>query len=122
MDISLLNKFIEPTEQMRIKSGILQSAVFKIKVDSGYASGTVNAEYKDLSIISFNSKTGSEDGILDKISSFVGKIFVVRKNNIPDEAGNLKTGKVDYIHKPDEPFTQYVWFALRSGLGDVVGF
>lgn len=122
MDVTKLNSFIEPGEHHRIKSGILQSAKFNIEVNSGHASGTLLVEYKDLTIAILNKKTGSEKGIIDRISSLLSKIFVIRENNMPDEKGSIKIGKTNYIRHPDDYFFQFIWFALRNGVADVVGF
>ncbi len=122
MDATKLNSFIEPAEQQRIKSGIIQSATYNISVNSGHATGSLRVVYKDLSIAVLSKNTGSEKGIFDRISSYIGKTFVIKGSNKPDEKGLLMIGKIKYTRKPDEPFFQFVWFALRSGIGDVVGF
>jgi hypothetical protein len=59
MDVTTLNSFIEPAEHKRIKSGVLQSAMFNINVNSGNASGTLQVAYKDLSIADLDKNTGS---------------------------------------------------------------
>lgn len=122
MDVKKLNSFIEASEQKRIKSGILQSATFNINVNSGRASGTVAIVYNDLSIVEINSNTGSENGIFDRIASIFGKLFVIRSSNMPDADGLIKTGEIKSVRKPANPFLQFVWLALRSGVGDIVGF
>ncbi|PKL82084.1 MAG: hypothetical protein CVV24_11965 [Ignavibacteriae bacterium HGW-Ignavibacteriae-3] len=122
MDLTRLNEFIEAGEHRRIKSGILNSASFNINVHSGRASGTLRAEYKDLSIAILNEETGSEKGIFNRILSFVGKVFVIRGTNLPDEKGIMKIGEVRYVRNPADYFLQYLWFALRSSVADAAGF
>jgi hypothetical protein len=122
MDVTRLNAFIEASEYQRIKSGVLESANFNIDVNSGHASGTLRVAYKHLSVAIINKKTGSEKGISDWISSIYGKIFIIRGHNMPDKKGLMKIGVVKYTREPDEPFIQFLWLALRSGVGDVVGF
>jgi len=122
MDVTELNSFIEPGENQRIKSGVIQSAAFNINVNSGQASGTLRVLYSDLSVAVLNENTGSEKGVFDRIASFFGKTFIIRKSNIPDKNGLLKIGEIKYSRNPDDYFFQFVWFALRSGVGDVVGF
>ncbi len=80
MDVTELNSFIEPGEHQRIKSGILQSASFNINVNSGHASGTLRVVYKDVTIAVLNKNTGSEKGIFNRIVSFFGKVFVIRRD------------------------------------------
>ncbi len=122
MDVTKLNAFIEPGEHHRIKSGILQSAAFNINVNSGHANGTLRVLYKDLTIAILDKDTGSEKGIFNRILSFFGKIFVIRGTNMPDEKGLMKIGEIKYTRKPQDYFLQFVWFALRGGVADVVGF
>jgi hypothetical protein len=122
MELSSLNGFLEIAEHRHIKSGILHGATFAINVDSGRATGYVRAEYNDLSFAVLNKNTGSENGMLDKISSFIGKTFIIRGNNTPDKSGSLKIGVVKYTRNPNDPFIQFAWFALRSGVGNLVGF
>jgi hypothetical protein len=122
MDVTELNQFIEAGEHQRIKSGILQSAEYTIDVHSGHASGSLRVAYKDLTIAILNKKTGSEKGIFDRIMSRIGRMFVIRKTNMPDEKGLMKIGKIEYTRNRDDYYLQFMWFALRGGVGDVVGF
>jgi hypothetical protein len=122
MELRALNAFLEKAEQIRIKAGVLQSATFEISVASGRASGTVRAVYSDLSIAAINKQTGSEKGLGDGIASFIANTFKIRGTNMPDPAGAVEVGKVSYSRKGDEVFLQFTWFALRSGLKDLVGF
>ncbi len=122
MDATKLNSFVEAGEHQRIKSGILESASFTINVNSGHASGTLRLAYKDLTIAILNKDTGSEKGIFDRIVSFFGKIFIIRKTNMPDENGLMRMGEIKYTRNPEDYFLQYLWFALRNSVADVVGF
>ena len=122
MDATILNSFIEAGEHHRIKSGTIHSARFKIDVNSGISSGSFQVEYQDLSIAVLNKNTGSEKGLFDRISSIFAKIFVIRGTNMPDEKGLMKIGETKYKRNPDDYFFQFVWFALRNGVADVVGF
>ena len=122
MDVTVLNSFIEPSEHQRIKSGVLQSASFNINVNSGYASGALNAIYKDVSIVFLDENTGSEKGIFNQILSLFGKVFIIRGSNMPDEEGLIKIGEIKYARKPTDYFFQFLWFALRGGVADVLGF
>jgi hypothetical protein len=122
MEASKLNSFIEAGEHHRIKSGIINSAKFNINVVSGHASGELYAVYNDLSIVVLNNITGSENGIIDRVSSLFGKMFVIRGSNLPDKQGNMKIGAIKYSRASDDYFMQFLWFGLRNGLADVVGF
>ena len=122
MDLSRLNPWLGPSDQTRIKSGTLGSASFNIVVNAGSATGHVRAVYRDLVVASISARTGSENGLVERFSSWVAKNVKIRGTNAPDKAGAMKIGTVKYSRKKSDPFFGFTWFALRSGLGDVVGF
>jgi hypothetical protein len=122
MDLSPLNSMLEISDQMRIKTGVLQEATFDVNVVSGRASGTLRGVYRDLTVAAINNQTGSEKGFSDGITSFVANTLKIRGTNVPDASGSIKIGEVKYTRQPDDPFIQFMWFALRTGVRDVVGF
>jgi hypothetical protein len=122
MDLSPLNSMLEISDQMRIKTGVLQEATFNVDVVSGRASGTLRGIYNDLTLAAINKETGSENGFSDGFTSFIANNFKIRKTNVPDKSGSMKIGIVKYIRQPDDPFIQLEWFALRTAVRDVVGF
>jgi len=122
MDIRALNPFLETAEQMRIVTGVLQSATFDITVGSGHARGNVRAVYRDLILAAIDRRSGSQNGAADLFASFIANTFKIRGTNVPDNSGEMKIGRVKYMRQRDDPFLRFVWFALRSGVGDVVGF
>jgi hypothetical protein len=119
MELSALNSFLEVSDHMRIKSGVLQEATYEVNVVSGRANGTIRGVYTNLSLAVMNKKTGSEKSTLERIASFIGNKFTIRQNNVE---GSMKIGRINYARVPDDPFFQYIWFALRTGVRDVVGF
>jgi len=122
MHLNTLNPFITIAEHVRIKSGYLENARFGVNVTAGHASGTVRAVYRDLTLAAIDKETGSEKGVTNRIASFIANTFKIRGTNVPDKSGSIKIGEVKYIRRHDDPFFRFVWFALRSGVGDVVGF
>jgi hypothetical protein len=82
----------------------------------------VRAVYRQLRLAAIDKDTGSEKGLSDRIASFIANTFKIRGANVPDKSGSMKIGEVRWARARDECFTQFAWFALRSGLGDVVGF
>jgi len=122
MDVTELNSFLEPSENHRVKSGLLKSAAFNINVVAGRANGNLRLEYQDLTLAIINKETGSEKGIINRISSLFSKIFVIRGTNMPDDKGAMKIGETKYTRSPNDYFFQFIWFALRNGVADIVGF
>jgi hypothetical protein len=122
MELSALNLFLEKAEQKRIKSGVLHAATFEIHVALGRASGNVRAVYRDLTLAAINKQTGSEKGFVDGITSYIANTYKIRGTNVPGTSGSMRLGKVKYLRQSGDPFFGFVWFALRSGVADVVGF
>jgi hypothetical protein len=118
MDLRALNSFLEVSDHIRIKAGVLKEATYEIVVDSGRASGTVQGIYKDLTIAAIDQQTGSEKGLSNTLTSFIANSLTIRRNNVP---GSMKIGVVNYIQVRDDPFFQYEWFALRTGVRNVLG-
>ena len=119
LDLTRLNTFLEIAEQTRIKSGSAQEASFEIDVTAGQARGRVRALYQDLELAVLNKQTGSEKGLGNRFVSFLENVKT-RKANVPDALGSMNEGKVNYTRKPDDEFQQFVWFALRSGVLDLL--
>ncbi len=122
MELSALNPFLETAEQKRIKSGFLHAATFEINVARGRASGNVRAVYRDLTLAAINKQTGSERGFVDGIVSYIANTYTIRGTNELSNSGLIRLGKVKYLRQRDDPFFRFVWFALRSGVADIVGF
>ncbi len=118
MNLYALNPFLEIAEQNRITSGYLYTSSFDIGVRAGRATGTVRAAYKNLEIESIDRRTGSGDGIVNQLQTFIANRVIIRRDNL---GRDMKIGKVNYVRKRNDPFFGYVWFALRTGVGDVVG-
>jgi hypothetical protein len=82
----------------------------------------VRAVYRHLTIAAINKHTGSEKGFFDRISSLFANTFKIHGTNVPDKSGAMKMGEVKYERKSNETFVEFAWFAVRSGIMDLVGF
>jgi hypothetical protein len=122
MDLSPINSFLEISDQMRIKTGVLQEATFDVDVVSGKASGTLRGVYTDLTLAAIDKNTGSEKGFSNGFVSFIANHFKIRRTNVPDKSGSIKIGEVKYLRVRDDPFIQFEWFALRTAVQNIVGF
>ncbi len=122
MDVTRFNDYLEPSQHVRLKSGRLEEATFDIEVNSGHATGTVRAVYSDLNVAVLDRETGSAGGLKNKLTSFLANKLKIRNDNLPNQKGEVKIGRVDHVRKPGEGLFQFLWFALRSGLADVAGF
>ena len=120
MDLTRLDAFLELAEHTRIKSGSVQEASFEIDVTAGHARGHLRAVYRDLEIAVLDKQTGSAAGLVDRVSSFFANALKVRNANTLEASGANKEGLVDYTIRPDDEFQQFVWFALRTGVLDII--
>jgi hypothetical protein len=120
MDLTRLAAFLETAEHTRIKSGSAQEAAFEIDVTAGQARGRVRAIYRDLEIAVLDKQTGSAKGLGDRITSLLANALKIRHSNAPDASGSMKEGAVNYTRRPEDEFLQFAWFALRSGVLDVI--
>jgi hypothetical protein len=120
MDLTRLDPFLEITEHTRLTSGTLQQAAFEIDVAAGQARGHVLASYGNLEIAMLDKQTGTKQGIDNLVASFLANELKIRSTNSPDAAGLMKQGKVNYTRKPGDEFQQFTWFALRSGVLDLI--
>ena len=120
MDLTRLDAFLDIAEHTRIKSGNVQEAAFEIDVTAGRARGRVRATYGNLEIAVLGKQTGSEKGFDNRVASFFANLLKIRKSNAPDASGAMKEGAVNYTRRPDEEFQQFAWFALRTGVLDII--
>jgi hypothetical protein len=120
MDLTRLDAFLGIAEHIRIKSGSAQEASFEIEVTDGHARGRVRAIYRDLEIAVLDKKTGTEKGFDNRVASFLENALKFRNSNAPDAAGPMKEGKVNYTRRPGDEFQQFAWFALRTGVLDII--
>ena len=120
MDLTRLDAFLDIAEHTRIKSGSAQEAAFEIDVTAGQARGRVRAIYKDLEIAVLDKQTGTEKGLDNRVASFLANVLKIRNANAPDASGSMKEGEVNYTRRPEDEFLQFAWFALRTGVLDVI--
>jgi hypothetical protein len=120
MDLTRLDAFLEIAEHIRIKSGSAQEASFEIEVTDGHARGRVRAIYKDLEMAVLDKQSGTEKGLDNRVTSFLMNEVKFRNSNAPDASGSMKEGEVKYTRRPDDEFQQFAWFALRTGVMDVI--
>lgn len=119
MDLTRLDPFLDIDEHTQIKSGALKEAAFEIDVAAGQARGHVVGSYGNLEIALLDKRTGAKEGIDDRVASFLANILKIRSAN-PDASGLMKQGEVKYTRGPGDEFQQFAWFALRTGVLDII--
>jgi hypothetical protein len=120
MDLTRLDAFLDIAERTRIKSGSAQEAAFDIDVTAGQARGRVRGIYRDLEIAVLDKQTDTEKGLGNRVASFFANALKIRNSNAPNASGSMKEGEVKYTRRPEDEFLQFAWFALRTGVLDVI--
>jgi hypothetical protein len=80
----------------------------------------LRAIYGNLEIAVLDKQAGTEKGFDNRVASFLANLLKIRNSNAPDASGSMKEGEVNYTRRPEEEFLQFAWFALRSGVLDVI--
>jgi len=120
MDATVLASFLTIAENIGLQSGRTGEARFKFSVRGRISRGTVDVEYHDLKLQMVDRKTKKSSGLFDKVVSWLANWLVIKNDNVPGD--RYKTGVIDYTLPRDAAIMQTVWFPLRDGLGDVIGF
>ena len=120
MDLTDLDAFLNVDTHARIPSGTVKEATFEIEVVAGQARGHVQGAYQNLEIAVLDKQTGAETGFENRVASFLMNELKIRSSNAPHALSLAKEGEVNYTRKPDDEFQQYLWFALRSGVLDII--
>jgi hypothetical protein len=120
MDLTDLDAFLNVDTHARITSGTVKEATFEIEVVAGQARGHVQGAYQNLEIAVLDKQTGAETGFENRVASFLMNELKIRSSNAPHALSLAKEGEVNYTRKPDDEFQQYLWFALRSGVLDII--
>ena len=120
MNLTRLDAFLDIAEHTRIKSGNVQTAAFEIEVTAGQARGRVRGIYGDLALAVLDHRTGSAERIDHRAASFLLNALKIRSSNTPGASGSMREGEVNYARRPDDQFLQYLWFALRTGVLDII--
>lgn len=121
MNATGLNKFIVISDRVQIMTGDIKEVQFRINATGNTATAFVTPFYSGLSVHELNINTGKRSGIMEKINSFIANTFIIKKNN-PDGNEAVQSATTVYIRKSDNAFLEYVWIALRTALGSIVGF
>jgi hypothetical protein len=120
MDLTRLNPFLEAAANCRVKTGLLRELTFSAQSVGGHAQGQLRGLYEHLDL-EFLPRNG-QAAFVEGTKSFVVDEFLLRRTNLPQAGKPLAIGRMDYTRQPGESFVHFGWFALRSGMMDVLGF
>lgn len=119
MDLRSLNDMLEPVDGLRVEDGRLERLSFEGRVRSGRAIGAVRGRYRELAVVKVDPESGDQD-LPDMVESALLDAEIENAN--PSAAGGEpRIGRIDHRRSPDDPFFQFLWESLRSGLLELAG-
>ncbi len=119
MELATFNTFLPIAENIKVKSGWVKKASFKLKVRGRQATGVVTPQYIDFELEVLN-KSSKKAGFWEGIASFLANWLKIKNENVPGK--DMKVGTIAYTIPADASVFQALWFPVRDGLGKVIGF
>jgi hypothetical protein len=119
MDLRSLNDMFVPVAGIRLSSGRLERLAFDARVRDGRAAGSVRGRYRDLDVEKVDPASGRQS-LPDVVASLVMDAEI-RASNPPSDDGEARTGTIEHLRAPADPFFHFLWASLRSGLLSLVG-
>lgn len=119
MDVRSLNDMFVPVDGLRLVSGRVERLAFEARVRSGRASGSLRGRYAGLEMAKVDPESGDQS-LPDVVESAVLGAEI-HSSNPPSEDGDPRTGAIEHRRAPEDPFFQFLWEAVRSGLLSLVG-
>ncbi len=111
MQASHFNRFFEPSENMRIESGVVDQVVFAVNVRNGQATGHLKALYHDLKLAVLHPEKKKKR----KLLSVLGNLLIKSKNEQTEKKG-ARIGEISYQRLNDDGFVRLLWRAVKTGL------
>lgn len=118
MDLRSLNDMFVPLDGIRLTSGRLERLAFDARVRDGRAAGSVRGRYRELDVEKVDPESGRQS-LPDVVASLVLDADV-RSDNPASGDEEPREGTIENRRSPDEPFFQFLWESLRSGLLSLV--
>lgn len=119
MDLKTFNTFLPIAENIRVKNGWVKKATVRVKVRGLKSTGLVTPQYIDFELAVLNSKS-KKVGFWEGIASAIANWLKIKNENVPGP--DMKVGPIAYTIPRDASIFQAVWFPVRDGLGEVIGF
>ena len=115
MDLTALNPLLENMIFIRIKSGQIHDASFKIDATREGATGWVHFPYNNLKVQLLNKQDPNNPGLLLKASSRLINTFIIKSNN-PSAWGKFREGDVNVERDPKRTVSYHMSQSMRDGV------
>ncbi|MFD2513237.1 hypothetical protein ACFSRY_05120 [Pontibacter locisalis] len=115
MDFKALNPLLENLVFMRIKSGQIHKATFKIEATRNEATGQVHFPYNNLKVQLLNKHDPDNPGLVLKTGSRLINMFVIKSNN-PSSWGKFREGDVKEARDPKRSVSYHISQSMLDGV------
>ncbi|KER09492.1 MAG: hypothetical protein HY22_11200 [[Candidatus Thermochlorobacteriaceae] bacterium GBChlB] len=119
-DVKQLNSFAASEARVMFPSGKVERVSFSVEVEDGFATGSVQAIYKDLSLKVLPQNRKYQAGLLEGVISFVANTFVVHRECKIEKGKPLRSGKIAVRKKKEKAFFEFFWETLWQGIQGVI--
>lgn len=115
MDMTAFNQMIEPTEYLRIESGVINSMDFEASANSEYVEGELMMLYSDLKIKGLRKVTKKERDEMGFFSALAN--VVIRQFNPPkNKEGEPVSSQIFFVRDKNKGIFNYLAKGLISGI------
>ncbi|MEO6721540.1 MAG: hypothetical protein ABIN67_14320 [Ferruginibacter sp.] len=114
-DLSVLNPFLVPFENVKITSGIVDSTLFSAVGREDIALGEMDIHYRKLRIKFIKDGDPDKSTFVQKVVSFIANTFVIKNNN------TNRKGIIFYKHSGSQSFVNYIVQITLSGISTSAG-
>ncbi|GAB3196915.1 hypothetical protein ABID22_002162 [Pontibacter aydingkolensis] len=115
MDFKALNPLLENLVFIRIKSGQIHKATFKIEATGNEATGQVHFPYNDLKVQLLNKHDPDNPGLVLKAGTRLINIFIIKSNN-PSAWGKFRVGDVEEERDPKRSVSYHISQSMLDGV------
>lgn len=119
MDLTELNRYLQPTAYVLIRGGMCNSASFSFNGNNEYAMGEMKFLYDDLKISVLNQQTYDTKGLGASMKSFFANTFVVNTQN--PHLFIERDGDIFHERNQEKSIFNFWGKALLSGVVSSIG-
>ncbi len=118
LNITKLNSFLPVADKVKISEGYSESSTFEFELIGRKAKGYVDSKYTNLVLEVLDEGTRTSTVFTD-VSSWLINLIAIRNDN---NGIDFKRGRIEYTMRRNAAIIQTIWFPIRDGLADVIGF
>ncbi|MBI2794040.1 MAG: hypothetical protein HYX66_05230 [Ignavibacteria bacterium] len=118
LNITKLNTFLPIADKVKISDGYSETSTFEFELIGRKARGYVDTKYTNLVIDVLDESTRAST-VLTDVTSWLINMIAIRSDNTGIA---FKRGRIDYTMRKNAAIIQTIWFPIRDGLADVIGF